>query len=531
MNLFNNKINQTEAPLFDRLQASAQSGNVPFHTPGHHKGQGIDAIHKAAWGTAIFHADLPELPELDNLFAPEGVIAEAQDLAAAAWGSDRTFFLVNGSTAGIIAAILAVCNPGDSVLIPRNIHRSVISGLILSGATPVFLMPEYDEHLGIAHGVTVGAIESALIHNPNIKAVLVVNPTYYGVCSDLVSIANLVHRYHLPLIVDEAHGAHFQFHSALPIAALSANADIVIQSTHKTLSALTQSSMVHVKGDRVNVERLERSLQLVQSTSPSYLLLASLDVARMQMATQGEKLLGQAIDRAIELRSKIAKIPNLKVLDFQSSLGFHELDPLRLTVFISGMTGFEADEILHEELGVTCELPGLQSLTFIITHGTTEEDCDRLLSALQGLSDRIANQSYVFVNNELSDESSHELSNRFTDLSHNLSRDPDFKKLGYQVFTDLPIIELLPRDAFFAETQVVTREDAIGQLAADLVCPYPPGIPVLMPGERITAGAIDYLKQIVEWGGIITGIVDNQLDTLRIISKLDKNKPHRSEVE
>jgi arginine decarboxylase len=288
------KTQQSKTPLFDRLQASAHSGNIPFHTPGHHKGQGIDLSLKVAWGEAVFQSDLPELPELDNLFAPEGVIAEAQELAAEAWGSDRTFFLTNGSTAGVIAAILAVCNPGDEVLIPRNVHRSIISGLILSGASPIFVMPEVDLDLGIAHGVTAETIESHLIHNPQIKAVLIINPTYYGVCGDLISIANLVHSYGLPLIVDEAHGAHFQFHPALPIAALSADADLVIQSTHKTLSALTQSSMLHLKGDRINPGRLMRALELVQSTSPSYLLLASLDVARMQMATQGEMLLGQA---------------------------------------------------------------------------------------------------------------------------------------------------------------------------------------------------------------------------------------------
>lgn len=480
---------QFQTPLADRLRTSAQSDNVSFHTPGHHKGEGIDPKLKIWWGEAIFQADLPELPELDNLFAPNGVIAEAETLAAEAWGSDRTFFLTNGSTAGVIASILAVCNPGDSVLVPRNVHRSVISGLILSGANPVFMMPEYDERLGIAHGVSVDTIATHLASNPKIKAVLIVNPTYYGVCSDIVTIANLIHQYDLPLIVDEAHGAHFQFHSALPIAALSAGADIVIQSTHKTLSALTQASMLHMKGERVSGDRLAKSLQLVQSTSPSYLLLASLDVARMQMATQGEILLGKAIDRVQRVRSEINKIANITTLEFVHSPGFYELDPLRITVLIAGIDGFTADEILYEELGITCELPGLQSLTFIATHGTTDADCDRLLTGLQLLSDRILEACNNSVNHEA----------------------------NYEIFTEIPTIVLSPRDAFFAKSKLITVKDAIGLISADLICPYPPGIPIVMPGEQITENAIAYLQQIVAAGGVLTGCNDGDLQIMRII--------------
>ncbi len=478
-------LDQSQTPLADRLRASAQSDHVPFHTPGHHKGQGIDVELRAWWGEAIFRADLPELPELDNLFAPNGVIAEAEALAADAWGADRTFFLTNGSTAGVIAAILAVCRPGDSVLVPRNVHRSVISGLILSGAIPVFMMPEYDAQLGIAHGVTAETIGHHLVSNPKIKAVLIVNPTYYGVSSDGVKIANLIHFYNLPLIVDEAHGAHFQFHSAFPTAALTAGADIVIQSTHKTLSALTQASMLHIKGDRVSADRVAKSLQLVQSTSPSYLLLASLDIARRQMATQGKLLLGEAIDRVQRVRPEINKIANITTLEFIESPGFYQLDPLRLTVLVAGMDGFRADEILHGELGITCELPGLQGLTFIVTHGTTDLDCDRLIIGLNELSDRIL----APCNNAVSCE----------------------------IFSEIPTTVLSPRDAFFATSKLVAVKDAIGRVSADLICPYPPGIPIVMPGERITANAIGYLQQIVAAGGLLTGGTDDDLQTMRVI--------------
>jgi arginine decarboxylase len=296
-----------------------------------------------------------------------------------------------------------------------------------------------------------------------------INPTYYGVCSDLVSIVNLVHQYGLPLIVDEAHGSHFQFHPALPIAALRTNADLVIQSTHKTLSALTQASMLHLQGDRVNAGRLCRALELVQSTSPSYLLLASLDVARMQMAMQGEMLLGQAIDRVMRVRGEIRSMLHLTTLEFKPSPGFFQLDPLRLTVFISGMTGFESDEILHEELGVTCELPGFQSLTFIVTHGTTEDDCHRLVHALKQLSQRISDRKVSVFNPE--------------------------------IITEIPTLVLSPREAFFAASKRLSVEAAIGQ----------------MPGERITAGAIDYLQQIIGAGGMVTGAEDSTIETLRVI--------------
>ena len=491
---------QTQTPLLSQLQRSARSNTAPFHTPGHHKGNAIPEILKSWLGESVFQGDLPELPELDNLFAPEGIIHHAQALAADAWGADRTYFLTNGSTAGILAAILTVCNPGDAVVVPRNVHRSVISGLILSDAHPVFVMPRYDDDLDVVHSIEVSDLKAILDTNPTTKAIVIVSPTYYGVCSDIGSIAQLAHDRDLLLIVDEAHGAHFGFHPALPKSALFYGADLVIQSTHKTLSAFTQASMLHQQGTRINIDRLSQSLALVQSSSPNYLLLASLDAARMQMATQGEQLLGLAIDRVNQVRSQLKMIPRLRLLNH--TLNHATIDPLRLTVNLKNLNlnGFLADEILHEEYGVTCELPSTQNLTFIFTHGTTNQDCDRLIEGFQQLVNRSPTPKVEDANPV---------------QSIALQTPLPTGDLG-ESFTPP---HLSPREAFFAPTQTCPTYQAIGHLSADLICPYPPGIPLIIPGEIITQTALDSLTQLLNSGGTITGLSDPTFMTLRIINQ------------
>jgi arginine decarboxylase len=259
-------------------------------------------------GEQALAADLPELPELDNLFAPEGVIRDAQDLAAAAFGADRTYFLANGSTCGIEAAILATCGPGDKIIVPRNAHRSVIAGLVLSGAMPIFVTPDYSTELGLVLGVKAETIATALADHPDTRAVLLVSPTYHGLCSDIGAIAALTHPRNIPLLIDEAHGPHFAFHPDLPTPALALGADLVVQSTHKVLGALSQAAMLHTRGDRIDPDRLQAALQLTQSTSPSSLLLASLDAARHQMAIAGQALLSNTLDLARSMRRELAAL-------------------------------------------------------------------------------------------------------------------------------------------------------------------------------------------------------------------------------
>jgi arginine decarboxylase len=475
---------QESTPLLSQLQKFVNSRDTPFYAPGHKQGQGISQELSNLLGKAVFKADLPELPDLDNLFAPTSVIKEAQILASEAFGADKTWFLVNGSSGGIIAAILATCGVGDKIILPRNIHKSAISGLILSGAQPVFINPEYNSTLDLSLNITPESLENALKLHPDTKAVLVVSPTYQGVCCHLETIAQITHNYSIPLLVDEAHGAHFAFHPDLPPAALSLGADISIQSTHKVLGALTQASMLHLKGDRVNLEKIDHALQLVQTTSPSYLLLASLDGARKQMAMQGLDLLTKTLDLATIAQKELNKIPNISVLDFpHSSAGCYRIDRTRLTVIVKdfGLSGYEIDDILRQKFAVTAELPTLNQLTFIISIGNTGEQIDRLITAFQSLES------------------------------------PSHPSLPATSPLITGNFALSPREAFFAPTETVSRQNAINRLSANVICPYPPGIPVLMPGELISQETLDYLQTILSLGGTITGGNDDNLETFRVL--------------
>ncbi|MEH1818407.1 MAG: aminotransferase class I/II-fold pyridoxal phosphate-dependent enzyme [Nostoc sp.] len=487
-------LNQNQIPLLDALKANTARPHAPFYTPGHKLGEGISQPLADLLGKAVFRADLTELGDLDNLFAPQGVIQEAQQLAAEAFGASQTWFLVNGSTCGIEAAILATCGTGDKIILPRNVHSSAIAGLILSGAIPIFVHPEYDPVLDIAHSITPNAVQSALQQHPDAKAVLVVYPTYYGVCGDLSAIANITHQYNIPLLVDEAHGAHFAFHPELPTPALAAGADLTVQSIHKVLGAMTQASMLHIQGKRIDGDRISKALQLVQSTSPSYVLLASLDAARQQMALHGKMLMSRTLQLADEARTRISQIPGLSILEMPwlgESPGFMTLDKTRLTVTVSafGLTGFEADEILDEKLGVTAEFASLQHLTFIISLGNTSADIEQLVQSFTTLA-----KEYCRTDSTVKNQ-----------VWQNLDKTPSH------------ILQLSPREAFFAVSETLPLSQTNKRICAEIICPYPPGIPVLMPGEVITKSVLQYLQEIQTMGGFISGCNDISLRTLKVV--------------
>jgi arginine decarboxylase len=487
-------LNQNQTPLIDALKACKTRPHAPFYTPGHKRGMGISPILTDLIGKDVFRADLTELAELDNLFSPQSAILAAQELTAEAFGAEKTWFLVNGSTCGIEAAILATCRMGDKIILPRNVHSSVISGLILSGAIPIFINPEYNEDLDIAYSITPETVKATLIKHPDAKAVLIVYPTYYGVCGDLKSIAQITHQYNIPLIVDEAHGAHFAFHPELPTSALSVGADLTVQSIHKTLGAMTQASMLHIQGKRIDIDRVNKALQLVQSTSPSFILLASLDAARQQMAIHGKNLLSQTLELANIAKKKINTIPGLSVLQLPQydNSGFLVLDQTRLTVNVSqlGITGFIADDLINN-LGVTPEFSSLQNLIFIISIGNTESDIQKLIQTLFNLSQKF-DQNYLLTSEcqpcKYRDDNI---------ISHTVS--------------------ISPRDAFFANSETLLVENTENQICAEIVCPYPPGIPILMPGELITNTALEYLQKIKNMGGFITGCADETLQTLKVV--------------
>jgi len=479
-------------PILDALQACAGVPHAPFYAPGHKRGKGISDRLANLWGKSVFEHDLPELPDFDNLFAPSGGIKEAQALAAEAFDADKTWFLVNGSTCGVIAAILATCGTGDKLILPRNSHQSAIAGLVLSGASPIFITPESDPSGDLAHSITPDAVSQALKEHPDAKAVMLLYPTYHGVCGDIHAIAKRVHHYNIPLLVDEAHGAHLPFHPDLPPSAMSAGADLTIQSTHKVLTAMTQASMLHIKGDRIDPERLNQALQLVQSTSPSALLLASLDAARQQMMLYGETLISRTLRLAEAAREQIQQIRGLSVLDATKTPGCFTLDPTRLTVRVMelGLSGFEADEIFCDQLGVIAELPTFQHLTFILSLGNTAEDIQQLVQA-------------------------------FTDLQQRYSRpDNSFRQNLYQPeMTPGLILEpsISPRDAFFAPKERLPLNQSVGHISAEWICPYPPGIPVLIPGFAIASTTVDYLRQVQHLGGYITGCSDPRLNSVNVV--------------
>lgn len=306
------KLDQNKTPLFTVLKDEYVGRNIlPFHVPGHKRGRGVDKEFFNFMGEAPFSIDVTIFKMVDGLHHPKSCIKEAQELLADAYGVKHSFFAVNGTSGAIQAMIMSVIKAGEKILVPRNVHKSVSAGIILSGSEPVYMNPEIDENLGIALGVKPQTVENMLKQDPDIAAVLIINPTYYGVATDIKKIADIVHSYDIPLIVDEAHGPHLHFHDELPISAVDAGADICTQSTHKILGAMTQMSVIHVNSDRVNVEKVKQILSLLHTTSPSYPLMASLDCSRRQIATQGQELLTRTIELAKYFRREANRIPGI----------------------------------------------------------------------------------------------------------------------------------------------------------------------------------------------------------------------------
>ncbi|KAK6126620.1 hypothetical protein DH2020_039630 [Rehmannia glutinosa] len=481
-------------PLVSALKTSAEENAASFHFPGHNRGRAAPSSLAHLIGTRPFQHDLPELPELDDLFAPAGPILEAQKQAAELFGASETWFLVGGSTCGVQAAIMATCSPGDILVLPRNSHISAISAMVLSGVTPKYIVPEYDPKWDIAGGITpsqASAVDEAIkeleMEGRKPAAVLVISPSYHGICSDITIISKICHKNKIPLIVDEAHGAHFGFHRQLPSSALSQGADLVVQSTHKVLCSLTQSSMLHFSGNFVDRERICRCLQTLQSSSPSYLLLASLDASRAQLSDNRETIFNRAIELAVEAKNMIDKFPGISIIDILDFPKFPAIDPLRLTIGVRdlGLSGFEADDILCRDFKVISELVGTQSITFAFNLGTKREHVLRLVSGLEYLS------ATFFPSVK-----------RTIDVIANLA-----------VFDDVEMI-LSPRDAFFAHKRKVSIDESVGKICGELICPYPPGIPVLIPGEVITESAVKYLLHVKSKGAAISGAADCLLSSL-----------------
>lgn len=474
---------QLRTPLFDAMVALAESRKVSFHTPGHKSGKGISTRFRKFVGPKIFSIDLTTLDEVDSLHKPRGVIKEAQELAAKAYGADRSYFLVTGTTGGNQAMILATCNPGDRVLIARNAHKSVLAGLILSGAQPIFYSPPVDERLRIMLNVTFDETKAAIDAHPECKVLFLTSPNYYGICADLERIVPYAHERGFTVLVDEAHGPHLKFHPDLPASALEAGADLCVQSTHKIIGGMTQASMLHAMAARVNLTVLTNVLRFVQTTSPSYILMASLDLARMQMATEGEKLLDKAIRLAQDARARINKIPGLFCLGKDTVAGtlfsqMGDLDVTKLTITVKdlGLSGYQASQMLNTKYSIQVEMADPFHILVIVSIGDRQDDLRRLVEALREIAKEHASPAAPSA----------------------LASEP------LPVFAHDAVIT--PREAFFADQEYLPLDQSVGAVSSEIVTVYPPGIPVLVPGEIVTAEAVTYLKRMLTLGATVDGL-------------------------
>ncbi|OMP68480.1 aminotransferase class I/II-fold pyridoxal phosphate-dependent enzyme [Domibacillus epiphyticus] len=484
-------MSQHKTPLFDGLLKHAEKNPVQFHIPGHKKGKGMDPVFREFIGENALSIDLINISPLDDLHQPHGIIKEAQQLAAEAFGADHTFFSVQGTSGAIMTMIMAVCGPGEKIIVPRNVHKSIMTAIVFSGAVPIFIHPEIDKDLGISHGMTTESVKRALTEHPDAKGVLVINPTYFGIAGDLKQIVETAHSFSVPVLVDEAHGVHIHFHDDLPISAMQAGADMAATSVHKLGGSMTQSSILNVRDGLVSVNRVQSILSMLTTTSTSYILLASLDTARKHLAVNGKKIIGETIKLAENTREKINKIDHLYCAgrEILGSKATYDYDPTKLIISVKnlGITGHDAEKWLREQYNIEVELSDLYNLLCIITPGDSKEDCALLIEALT------------------------KMASTFTDTVQS--------KYAHVMLPDIPLLALSPREAFYAETETVPLEESAGRIMAEFMMVYPPGIPIFIPGEIITEENLRYVRENVAAGLPVQGPEDEQLKTLRVIKE------------
>lgn len=493
-----NGLDQNRTPLLDAIVEYTQERPVYFKIPGHRYEKGISPRWRQWTGDGIFRFDLTEAEGLDDLHCPEGVIREAQELAAGVFGAKATYFLVNGTTCGNEAMVLACAGEGDKIMIPRNAHKSVLMGLIMSGATPIYLMPRYDEKTGLCGCISPEDVEEGFRRHPDCKGVFLVSPTYYGVCSDIKAISEICHRHHAVLLVDEAHGGHLYFGAEaygtghLPQGAIQQGADLCAQSMHKVTGSLTQSSLLHVGSDRIDRGKLESALHMVQSTSPSYLLMTSLDAARYELAQHGPEMLQKAEMLASDARKRIEQIPGINCYGQEiKNQAIFDLDTSRLVIEAEGMTGFELADLLYEEYRVGMELADVRHVVAVVTYANEQEDMDRLVEALRQIA---SDYNVAKTDNHIENH----------------------KKISGIKMT-LPAYVMSPRQAYFAEKKEIAWENARGKIAGEALIPYPPGIPLVNPGERISDEIWEYMENYRKNHLHFHGTADKTLRRYKII--------------
>lgn len=482
-------MRQDQAPLFETLHTHAKNRVVSFHTPGHKNGRGIDRRLRDFTGRNMYYMDVTVFPEVDSLHDPVGPIKKAQQLMAQAYGVEQSFFLVNGSSVGNMIMLMTACNPGDSVIVSRNAHKSTMSGIVLSGVWPIWIQPKVDQNLDILFDSSPEQIEEALRKFPEAKAVFVTSPTYNGVTTDLVRIAEICHSRGKALLVDEAHGPHLKFHKELPVSAVEAGADLCVQSTHKILSALSQGSAIHFQSDLVDVTRLKRMVSLLQTTSPNYLTLASLDLARRQAAVEGERMLDRVMRWAEGGRKRINQLKHFTSFSRKDIISRgYDLDVTKLTINVtrSGLSGYEIDEILSKQYKIQVDAADIFNLIAIMGIGSDKSDVDRLVSALAEIDEKYKGEAQNWI---------------------------------LQIPSLTTEMVMVPRDvSLLYKSKRVPLAKAAGHISAQTLTPYPPGIPVLIPGERITQEIVDYLEDLAEKDIRVVGQEGDTLRTIKVVS-------------
>lgn len=481
------KLLQKKVPIYEALNEYKSRRVVPFDVPGHKQGRGNPELAHFL-GKDCLSVDVNSMKPLDNLCHPVSVIKEAEELAADAFGAKHVFFMVNGTSAAVQAMILSVCKQGDKIIMPRNVHRSAINALVTCGAVPVYVNPGVNKELGIPLGMSVFDVEEAILKNPEAKAVFVNNPTYYGICSDLKRITYLAHKHSMAVLVDEAHGTHFYFGEGMPLSAMAAGADMAAVSMHKTGGSLTQSSFLLV-GENINHSYVRQIINLNQTTSGSYLLLSSLDISRRNLAIDGKKIFKKVLSLATYARDEINGIGGYYAFSKELINGdtVFNFDETKLSVHTRdiGLAGIEVYDILRDDYGIQIEFGDIGNFLAIISVGDRELAIERLVSSLSEIKRRFSKDKAGMFDHEY--------------IS--------------------PTVVMTPQQAFYQNKISMPIEKSDNKICSEFVMCYPPGIPILAPGERITKEILDYISYAKEKGCFLTGTEDMKIEKINTVAQ------------
>ncbi len=481
------RSSQSKAPIYEALERFRKMRVVPFDVPGHKHGRGNPELVELL-GKQCVSIDVNSMKPLDNLCHPVSVIREAEELAAEAFGASHAFLMVGGTTSSVQSMILSICKQGDKIILPRNVHRSAINALVLCGAKPIYVNPDVNHDLGIPLGMQMSEVEKAIRENPDAVAVFVNNPTYYGICSDLRSIVKLAHEYGMKVLVDEAHGTHFYFGDHLPVSAMEAGADMASVSMHKSGGSLTQSSFL-LTGKDVNAGYVRQIINLTQTTSGSYLLLSSLDISRRNLALRGEEEFKRVSALAQYAREEINKIGGYYAFGEELINGdsIYDFDKTKLSVHTLeiGLAGIEVYDILRDEYDIQIEFGDLGNILAYLSIGDRKQEVERLVSALAEVKRRYQKDKAGMLSQEY--------------IS--------------------PNVIMTPQESFYAPKEYLPLEDTLGRVCSEFVMCYPPGIPVLAPGEKITRDVLDYIIYAKEKGCSMTGPEDPDIEHLNVIKE------------